>query len=391
MLKMLRQKHTAKMVLWGLVILILPAFVLWGTGSLSGSKGGLPKFVGTIGGHKVKFDELYESILSIRSQIFLNYFNQPQVLEAFLKNRPFLAKLGWDRLVMLTEARREKVKVSNAELVAFIRSHPLFSRNGVFDEKMYGYILRNNMGLEPRVFEEITRQNLTIRKLNDNLTKDVKISDEEVLDEYRKEFGKFKIAYTLVEPAAFLKDVTIDDAMAKEYYEKNKGLIAVSPGQAGDFESLKAGIKSLLAEREASGLAYKYADELYRKITAMTGEKLSFEDALVKLNLKPLLSNFFSRGEYIEGVGEAMPVVAEAARLKPGEVSVPTEVRKGIIIFKVTATEDISLKKFEAEKEEFAKKVLLAKKNIVLEKWLRDLEKNTKLNIDFKDLENYYR
>src|SRR3989338_8551226 len=115
MLRFFRQKHIAKIIFWGLVILVLPAFVFWGTGSISGSKTKGPTFAGIIDKKKVSFARLYESIAAIRAQIILNYFNQPKVLDAFLKNNTFLAKLAWDRLIMAEEAERRRIKIPDGE------------------------------------------------------------------------------------------------------------------------------------------------------------------------------------------------------------------------------------------------------------------------------------
>ena len=57
MLKLLRNKNITKVVLWALLILIVPAFVLWGTGSLGGSKGKGPTYAGKIDGKKVSFEQ----------------------------------------------------------------------------------------------------------------------------------------------------------------------------------------------------------------------------------------------------------------------------------------------------------------------------------------------
>ena len=193
MLKFLRRKEIAKAIFWALVILILPAFVLWGTGSLSGSKDREgPRFAGMIDKKKVSFDELYEAITATRSLLVLNYFNQPQALEMLLRDKPLLGKLGWGRLIMLKEAKRYRIKIHDEDVVAFIRSHPLFLRGGAFDEKLYGYVLKYNMGLEPRAFEEIIRSNLEVQRLNDSLTKDITASDEEVLSEYKQELSALK-------------------------------------------------------------------------------------------------------------------------------------------------------------------------------------------------------
>ena len=173
MLKLFRKKNVARLVLWGILILILPAFVIWGSGSLGGSRDKGPKFVGLINNKKVSFDDFADSLRAIRCQIILNYFNQPKLLDQFLNDKPFMGRLAWDRLIMAKETARQKIKVLDQDVINFIRSHPLFSRNGTFDEGIYSYILRNNVGMDPRTFEEIVRENLAIKRLNDMLTKDI--------------------------------------------------------------------------------------------------------------------------------------------------------------------------------------------------------------------------
>lgn len=187
MLKLLRHKRVAKIVLWAILILILPAFVIWGTGSLGRSKEKGPTFVGLINNKKVTFDDFADSIMSMRAQILLNFFNQRQVMDALLKNSEFVGKMAWDRLIMLKEAKARHIRVTDSEVIAFIRTMPIFLRDGKFDERLYGYVLRNNLGLAPRSFEEMMRENITIQKLHELLTKDVKISDEEVLNQYKSD------------------------------------------------------------------------------------------------------------------------------------------------------------------------------------------------------------
>lgn len=190
MLKLFRHKNVAKIVLWGLLILILPAFVLWGTGSLSGSKGKGPKYVGKIHGRKVSFDEFAQSMVNARCQLILNYYNQPKILDGLLANESFMGRLGWDRLIMVREAGKAGIRISDKEVINYIKSLPVFLRDGKFDERFYQYILRNNLGMAPRGFEELVRENLEMRKLNDNLTKDIKVTELEVADAYRSEIQK---------------------------------------------------------------------------------------------------------------------------------------------------------------------------------------------------------
>ena len=399
MLKLFRRKNIAKLVLWGLLILILPAFVLWGTGSLGRSDKG-PKYFGLINNNKISFDEFGEGLIGIRCQIKTNYFNQQKMLDLFLKDNQFLAKLAWDRLIVLKEAKRQKIKVSDKEVVDYIRSHPLFLQKGVFDDKIYNMILSRYIGLDPRTFEEIVRENLKIKKLNDIIAKDVKVPDEEILENYRKESDKFKISYYLVPTNNFLDKTNISDADAKNYYEKNQREF-ILPSKEGEdqkteivanFEDVKVSIKQFLSESKARPLAHSSAEDEYKKIkTIVDKENKTFEEACGKLNLKLKETVFFSKTDSVDGIGEAEQIAGTAVKLKKDEVSVPLDVRKGSIIFKVTGTQTFDEERFKKEKEEYSKKLGEKKQGLVLEEWLKKEEANTKINIDLKELDKYYR
>lgn len=402
MLKIFRHKNVAKVVLWGILILILPAFVLWGTGSSGRDKVKGPTFVGYIGNEKITFKDFADSLTAIRTQIILNYYNQPKVLDTLLASKAFLGKLAWDRLLMARQAKKAHVRVSDKEIVSFVRSHPIFSRNGAFDDKIYLYVLRNNMGLDPRAFEEIARENIAIQHLNDQVTKDVKITDDEVTQAYRADNEKFKISYTLFSADDFLDKVKVDPAKVKEYYEAHKDELIVPAKKRADnkalqetvaaFDDIKGEIEKFLKEDDAREAAIKSASETETKIKdLMAKENLSFEAAAAKLGLKVQESAFFAMPEYLEGIGDANRIVEVAAKLKKDGVSGAVEVKKGAIIFRLADTQKFDEEKFKKEKPDYSKRALEIKKTIYLENWLRGLERDNKLNIDFKDYEKYYR
>lgn len=396
MLKFFRQKLISKIIFWSLVVLVLPAFVLWGTGSIgrSGPKG--PKFVGMIENRKVTYEDLARSIAAIRCHIILNYFRQEQILDALLKNAPFLAKGAWDRLITLRQAEKEKITVSDKEVIAYIRNHPLFVRSGAFDERLYAYILRYNMGLDARAFEEIVRENLAIQELKDRVTKDVAVSDEDVAAAYRKENIQYTIAYILFDTKNYLDKVTVDDALVKAYYDENRSHFALPKKEGSDepsyagFDDVKAGIRDNLAEEDAKALALAAAGEAYEPLAA-AAKKDGFEKAAAKTSLKIVTSKPFIRSGYLEGIGEAAGIADAAAGATSGTIVGPVAVRRGAIIFTVTATQAIDEEKFKTDKEEFAKKILNEKKMQVLEGWFKGIAASATLNLDFADIEQYLR
>lgn len=400
MLQVLRHKHVSKIILGSLLILILPAFVLWGTGNLGGPKNKGPKYAGIINGKKISFDKLASSLISIRGQLILNYFNQPDALNSILSSKPLLAKLAWDRIIMLDEVKKNRIRVSDKEVIGAIKNHPIFNRGSGFDDKLYEYILRNNLGLNPRSFEEMVRENLSIQKMNDMMTKNIAATEDDAKAEFMKKNGKFKLSYVFYSLNDKLDKVSVADEAVSEFYKKNAGRIAVSQKEGDDksaqrpatFDEAKDGIKKMLLEDEARKLAFNDSVDSYKKLLeTMEKEKLSFEDAAIKLGLKTGQTDFIAGTDTIEEAGDS-PILAEALTIiKTGEVSKPIPAKNGIVVVKIVETEKLDEEKFRKAKDEYAKKALEVKKDAYLNNWLRGLEMKTTLNIDFNKYDEYFR
>lgn len=397
MLKLFRHKNVAKIVLWGLLILILPAFVLWGTGSLSGTKKKGPKFVGLVNGKKITFEDFANNIMSIRAQLLLNYYNQPQILENLLNNKAFVGRIAWDRILMVNQARQNRIRVSDREVIDYIKSLPMFSRDGKFDEKFYQYILRNNLGMTPRGFEEMIRENLQMKKLNDIIAKDINVTDEEAAESYRRDNQKIKISYLFIPYSDFTSKVTVTDKEITNYYDLHKDEIMITPKGAAKemarpatLEEAKAAVETKLREEKATPIAVKYAEEEKKKLSdAMKND--TFEDAVKKLGYKLKETPLFAKGESLEELGTLSPVSETAGGMKAGDVSDPVLLKNGIAIFKLIEIQKIEEEKFKKEKEEYLKKALEKKKESHLSNWLKGLESQAALYIDLDNYEQYYR
>jgi peptidyl-prolyl cis-trans isomerase D len=400
MLKVFRQKSVAKFVLWMILILILPAFVLWGTGSLGRSKEKGPTYAGSISNRKVSFERFAHGLTGVRCQIIMNYYPQPRILEQLLSNKELVGKLAWDRLIMEQLARDAKITATDKEVVDYVKSHPIFARDGKFDARLYDYVLRK-VPIDPRSFEELARETIIIKKLNDAISKDVKITDDEVLESYKKEKGKLRIAYIVFAADDYVGKAKVDDEMMKEYYDKNKKEFKLPP-KAGQedasieaiatFDEVKDNIKGYLIGAEARRLAAEAAEEASKKIRQLAPSgKTDIAAAAESLKMKKFETQPFSRTDYLNELGEAFPITEAASKMKPGEISQPVEVRKGMVIFTVIEAPKIDDGAFKKDKEEFAKRALDEKKMAYLEGWLRKLDTANQPLIDLKDYEKYYR
>jgi len=399
MLKIFRKKAVRQFVLWGLLILILPAFVMWGSASMSRSREKGPDRVGTINNRKISFEELQEALSGVRTQIILNYFNQPKILDALINNRPMLAKLAWDRIILLNEAVKLRIRAADKEVVEAVRTHPLFSRNGAFDPAFYSYILRTNIGLEPRAFEETMRENLMLQKLAARITKDLKVYDEEALSEYNKEFEKIKISYIMIEPGQAGVEIVISEKTAMEFYESHKNDLTVKstlkgalPDRVATFEEARPTIEKYLKEVEARNMVREKTDETYKKLLdRIQNRNEVFEKAVERLGLTAKETEFFSSADKAGDIGEPGEIYAAARNLKEFELSKPLETGKGFIIFEIVAKKAADEEAFKKDKEDYIKKVQSRKVTQIMQDWLKKQEDAAKLAINMEDIDRYYK
>lgn len=88
--------------------------------------------------------------------------------------------------LLLQEAKKYRIYVSQSEVINTIRSLPQFQREGKFDPQLYFYILQNYFRTEPAVYEAYLKRVIINQKMRDLIISNVKITDQEVKDEYER-------------------------------------------------------------------------------------------------------------------------------------------------------------------------------------------------------------
>ncbi len=487
MLSFFRRKKVMKRVLWVLAVIIILAFVLWGAPNLSNQESG-PKYIGIINGKKVSTEQFVKNLKEVQIGFFLNYFNQPEILNKLQGDRALLNRIAWENIILSESAAKDGLTAGNEEVVSFIKKHPLFVRGGIFDEKLYNYILKNNLGMTPRAFEESVRSFLVNAKYKSNIIKNITVTDDEALEAYKSDFEKVKMNYVVIDKKNFLGDVTVTDAEIDTFYNQNKTrfvdperiileYIAFPHPKEGvkekafsdlktSYEKLKrrpknmkkvaeslnlevketnafsqdeivpeindiqgiAGIafrmkpiqdilplanqkeigtsyiirvKEILPSREKTkkeitpyivgtlkdekslAIAEARAREAYEKVKK---ENLSLKDIAKQMNLKLQKTEFISRFDYIEDVGESYELVNIAIDIGVGEISKPLKTRKGFALLEPIEIQFVKEETFQTEKEGYQSKVLSVKKMKALEDWFNSAKAGTSLEIDLDRL-----
>ncbi|MEW6170464.1 MAG: SurA N-terminal domain-containing protein [Candidatus Omnitrophota bacterium] len=181
MLKQLRKKQTAKKIFLLLAIIIIPAFVLWGASS-SMRSGKEINYAGKLFGKKVSLQDYIDSHEAIILQGRMRFGDEFNKIQQEID----INKQTWVRLILLKETERQKIKISDKELVGAIQGMPFFQKQGHFDKKLYQTILNYHFHIQERDFEEKMRQSLMITKLFDKVTKDILVANSETEEEIKK-------------------------------------------------------------------------------------------------------------------------------------------------------------------------------------------------------------
>ena len=148
-------------------------------------------------------------------------FKEPQVRYSILE------QLIGERLLQ-NQARRDRLSVSDEQLRQFIAQIPAFQENGKFSQAKYEQLLAmQNPPRSPGEFAQSIRQALALAPLEEPIAKANIVANSNVerylglLDQQRD------AAPASIDPNAFLKDVKIDDAAVKSFYDSNAAAFQV--------------------------------------------------------------------------------------------------------------------------------------------------------------------
>jgi len=378
LLKFLRKKKNMKRIIWVLAILIIPAFVLWGAGSSGRKKGKGPNYAGKIYNKKISFDE------------YLNMWHvtRDYATRTFGHNIPpeFIDQLTWNRIILLEEAKRQKISVKDSEVVDKIISFPIFQRDGSFDKKLY----KSMLGTSTKAFEEKLRDDLRITKLREKVTSSVSISDEEGKEEYKKKHEKIKASYVAVPFSEFEKDVHFEEDDLIKHYEENKqkfrkpeqinvnyievllssfdeqvyieeGSVKryfeehVSEYKKPDSEEipeLDEEIKKDITEKLSLERKKSLAEELSYKVLDAVIDKKNLESASQSFGLEIKETGFFNMQQEIPGIGWSYEFTKKGFELTEGEISnVLIKIGKGFYIIQLKEKKSSYIPDFKETRE----------------------------------------
>ena len=177
--------------------------------------------VATVGSDKITqadfADTMREQAEQMRRQMGRNFdpamFDSPEVRFALLD------QLVNQRLLM-GKARDEKFRISDAQLQQFIAAIPAFQEDGKFSPDRYRMTLQAQ-SMSPPMFEQRLRQDLVVGAVQEPIVSANIVARPSSLKYLGLLEQQREVAVAPVEPEPFARDVRIDEAQIREFYDKN--------------------------------------------------------------------------------------------------------------------------------------------------------------------------
>ena len=218
-----RLEKTRNFVLLVFGILMVLSLVLFyapaGRNNISANLAASQEVAAKVSGEKITVGELYR-----QKQDFSERFGGQQSFPAKL----IINQLIGSRIARV-EAARLGLTASDAEVASAIRDQ--WAATGTpFDQKTYEDNVAQKYG-SVSAYEESVRDDLSARKLEAFLTSGVTVSEDEVLNDFKKKNTKFDLSYVVVDPTELAKTITPTDAELRDYFDKNKASYYISVPQ----------------------------------------------------------------------------------------------------------------------------------------------------------------
>ena len=306
MLKALRNKKTAKKIWIILAILIIPAFCLWGFGSAVRGRE-KSAFQGKVFGKSITTQEYLKNYKAIRDQYLIRLGEEEL---AKLEKHLNLEAQAWDRIILLAEAKRKKIKVSNKEVVDFIKRYSFFQKEGKFNHELYQEILTYVFRMNPRAFEEEIRDNLIIAKLYQEITQEITVTEDEIKNAYISENEQISLDYISASTENFLDQVTVEKEELLDYYNKNPE--AFRKPLSYNLEYIRVDNKD---------------KQTINKIMQLLNQGSGLSDLVKNTDLEIKETGLFSTNEPIPQIGWSTEILKMLPKLKPGGETWPQPIQ----------------------------------------------------------------
>lgn len=311
-------------VMWLVIITFIGTLFYWGMGSRADTAS--PGVLATVGQTRILQTEYAEAYK--RHEEFLRRLYGEQANARLFEAMNLRSRVLEDlvtRALILHEAERVGLRVTEEEVIAAIKTTPLFATEGRFSRDRYLELLRAN-GITPETFEGQIRQDLLRRKIVELVRGTAKVSETEAQAAFRAAKEQVAVEYAAFPPGA----------EGREAAERFRGAVTAGTAWAKAGAEAKATVKRTEA---------------------------------------------FTLGRPVVAPADAEPFGLAAFRLKAGEVSPVVEAGTASYVVRLLKRTAPDMAAYEKERATWQESLLAQKEQHILAAWLRDLRSRADVQI----------
>ncbi len=310
---------------------------------------------------------------------------------------PLITQSTWDRLILLEEAKRRRLRVDDRELASVIHTIPAFQDEGRFiPERYHRYV--SAVGSSPQAFERLLRSDLLIEKLVNSVKASVVITEDDVRQAYARQHEQLKATVMFFETSAFhaaasaavsedqlraaydahpevfrvpeqivieyagvshdtlASRIQLDDQTLRAFYETHPDDFAKEDGSLKPFDEVRETVRQRLTDAQVRQQLVALAIDLE--------EDMKSKRPLVEIaKVRALLieeAGPFRVGD--PGIGEGLdPAIRQAvASLAEGQMSDVIETDRGVYLAHVTKRIPSHVQPFEEIEEQLREQLIQA-------------------------------
>lgn len=378
MLQTLRNPKYVKTIMFWTLVLIIPAFVaFYGWSQLTGTGEGDLGYAAKVNGEVISYREYEAQYKKYMDQVRETYgdaFNE-EMAEQLNLSASVVDSLISQKLV-LQEAQKAGVQVTDEEIRQIIQGVPAFQVNGQFNPQAYRQALQSQ-GKTPEMFEAELRSERISNKMVALVTDFVKVSEPEVREEFRKRnekltfdlirFGvpdyiskvsvtedavkksftetqqmyalppQYEVGYAFVDPAAMAASIQVTYQQVSEYYNSEMSKYVIP-------ERISIRQAEIVIPETAPAQAQQAAQQKIQEVSAKLQAGTSFEKATQGLTLRDL--GWIERGKVSQQVEQIL------FSLKPGQSTPGLRVKDGYAVLQVVKHEASRVKPISEVKDQ---------------------------------------
>jgi peptidyl-prolyl cis-trans isomerase D len=165
------------------------------------------------------YQSAYSGLYNLYQSIYQGSFN------ATLEQRLNLPRQAMQQLIeealLVQQASKLGLKVSNQELIDNIAQYDAFQVDGQFNRDRYLEVL-SYQRIDAQEFENSQTRALLSRKVQDALLKDISLSDEELAAAFHERGDSINLNFVWITPALVENKVEVSDTGLNDFFNANK-------------------------------------------------------------------------------------------------------------------------------------------------------------------------